>query len=181
MDKIEQLIPELTNAATRNAAFSKLVLFTQERLYWHIRKMVLVHDDANDILQNVYIKAWKAMDNFRGDSKIFTWLYRIASNETYTFLAQQRMKNFASTLEFEELLLSRMEADSYYEGDDMERKFQEAILTLPEKQRMVFNMKYYDEMKYDEIAEITGTSVGALKASYHHATKKIEAFIKTEV
>lgn len=142
--------------------------------------MVLVHDDANDILQNVYIKAWKALDNFRGDSQLFTWLYRIASNETYTFLAQQRTKNITSLMDYEDLLISRMESDAHYDGDAMQKKFQQAIQTLPEKQRMVFNMKYYDELKYDDIAEITGTSVGALKASYHHAVKKIETFIKNE-
>lgn len=177
-DKIETLIPSLQNATTRNTAFSQLVRLTQERLYWHIRKMVLVHDDANDVLQNVYIKAWKAIDNFRGDSKLFTWLYRIASNETYTFLAQQRMRNSLSSIDYEDLLISRMQSDAHYDGDEMQQKFQQALLTLPEKQRMVFNMKYYDELKYEEISEITGTSVGALKASYHHATKKIEAFIK---
>ena len=120
------------------------------------------------------------MESFRGESGLYTWLYRIATNETLTFLAQQRLKNVATSIDYEELMISRMEADAYYEGDDMMKKFQRAVLALPEKQRLVFNMRYYDDMKYEEIAKVTGTSEGALKASYHIAVKKIEQFIKEE-
>ena len=177
---IEDLLPRLMDAKERAGAFSSLVRLTQERLYWHIRKMVLVHDDADDVLQNTYLKAWRSLGTFRGDCQIYTWLYRIATNETLTFLASQRMKNVSSPVDYEDLMISRMEADVYYEGDEMQKKFQRAVLSLPEKQRLVFNMKYYDELKYEEISEITGTSVGALKASYHHAVKKIEQFVKDE-
>ena len=132
------------------------------------------------LLQNTYLKAWRSVESFRGESGLYTWLYRIATNETLTFLAQQRLKNVATSIDYEELMISRMEADAYYEGDEMMKKFQRAILALPEKQRLVFNMRYYDDMKYDEIAEVTGTSEGSLKASYHIAVKKIEQFIKEE-
>ncbi len=174
------LLHQLSDPKQRRKAFETLVKITKERLYWHIRKMVLVHDDADDILQNTYLKAWKSIDSFRGDSRLYTWLYKIATNETLTFLALQRMKNISTSIDYEDLMISRMEADVYYDGDEMQKKFQRAVMSLPEKQRLVFNMKYYEDMKYDDIAEITGTSVGALKASYHHAVKKIEQFIKSE-
>ena len=178
--KLEEIVPLLQDENSRSRAFSQLVRLTQSRLYWHIRKMVLVHEDADDVLQNTYLKAWKSLDSFRGDSGLYTWLYRIATNETLTFLAQQRLKNVATSIDYEELMISRMEADAYYEGDDRMKKFQRAVLSLPEKQRLVFNMRYYDDMKYEEIAKVTGTSEGALKASYHIAVKKIEQFIKEE-
>jgi RNA polymerase sigma-70 factor (ECF subfamily) len=174
------LLLQLSDSKQRRKAFDSLVKMTKERLYWHIRKMVLVHDDANDILQNTYLKAWKSIDSFRGESQLYTWLYKIATNETLTFLSLQRMRNISTPVDYEDLMISRMEADVYYDGDEMQKKFQRAIMSLPEKQRLVFNMKYYEDMKYDEISEITGTSVGALKASYHHAVKKIEQFIKNE-
>lgn len=178
--KLQEIVPLLQDEKTRSRAFSQMVRLTQSRLYWHIRKMVLVHEDADDVLQNTYLKAWKSMDSFRGDSGLYTWLYRIATNETLTFLAQQRLKNVATSIDYEELMISRMEADAYYEGDEMMKKFQRAVLSLPEKQRLVFNMRYYDDMKYEEIAKVTCTSEGALKASYHIAVKKIEQFIKEE-
>lgn len=158
-------------------AFSGLVRTYQERLYWHIRKMVLSHDDANDILQDVFMKAWKNIDSFRGDSQVFTWLYKIATNETLTFLANKRMKNINSLDEVEEVLLQNLQADNYFNGDDAQLQLQKAILTLPEKQRLVFNMRFYDDLNYEQISEVLGTSVGALKASYHHASKKIENFL----
>lgn len=179
-DRLEELIPLLKDKNKRNVAFNTLVKLTKQRLYWHIRKMVLVHEDADDVLQNTYVKVWKSIDNFRGDSALYTWLFRIATNETLTFLAQQRIKNVATSIEYEDLLISKMEADAYYDGDEMAKKFERAILSLPEKQRLVFNMKYYEDMKYEEISKITGTSEGALKASYHIAVKKIEQFIKEE-
>lgn len=161
----------------RAAAFSRLVKLLSRPLYWHIRKMILNHDDTNDVLQTTFMKAWSALDSFRGDSQIHTWMFRIATNETLTFLAAQRMRNVNSSLEMEELLLSNLKSDVYFNGDDIQRKLQEAILQLPEKQRIVFNMKYFSDMKYEEMEQILGTSVGALKASYHHAVKKIEAFL----
>lgn len=164
----------------KSKSFSKIVRTYQERLYWHIRQMVLVHDDANDVLQNTFLKAWKGLDNFRGDAKISTWLYRIATNETLTFLAQKRMKHTLSIDETEDLLLQKMQADAYFDGDEAQLKLQKAILTLPEKQRLVFNMRFYEEMPYKEMSKILDTSVGALKASYHHASKKVEKFLKTE-
>lgn len=177
---LQSIIPLLRDEKTRERAFSDLVRLTSSRLYWHIRRMVLVHDDADDVLQNTYLKAFRSFSSFRGESSLFTWLFRIATNETLTFLAKQRLCNVSSSLDYEELLISKMEADAYYDGDDMQAKFQRALVSLPEKQRLVFNLRYYDDMKYEEISRITGTSEGALKASYHIAVKKIEQFIKNE-
>lgn len=168
---------QLADKRTRTAAFSSLVRLYQERLYWHIRKMVLSHDDANDILQNTFMKAWNAIEGFRGDSQISSWLYRIATNETMTFLAARRMRNVAVMDDEEQLLMSQLHADSYFDGTEAEMKLQEAIITLPEKQRLVFNMKYFDDLTYDQMEAILETSVGALKASYHHAVKKIEKIL----
>lgn len=164
----------------KSQSFSEIVRTYQERLYWHIRQMVLVHDDANDVLQNTFLKAWKGIDNFRGDAQISTWLYRIATNETLTFLAQKRMRNTLSIDETEDVLLNTMKADTYFDGDEAEIKLQKAILTLPEKQRLVFNMRFYQEIPYEQMSEILDTSVGALKASYHHARKKVEEFLNKE-
>ena len=179
-DELDKLTLELKDDKLRSAAFSKIVELLSKPIYWHIRKMVLSHDDADDLLQNTFLKAWQALDTFRGDSQIHTWMYKIASNETLTFLAQQRMKNTSSSLEMEELLLNNLRADSYFDGDELQRRLQEAILTLPEKQRLVFNMRYYDNIPYEEMAVICNNSVGALKASYHHAVKKIEAIFKED-
>ncbi len=176
----EELMFQLNQANTKAAAFSIVVRKYQERLYWHIRKMVLSHDDANDILQNTFLKAWKGIDNFRGDSLISTWLYKIATNETLTFLANKRMQNITSMDELEEVLAQNLEADKYFDGDEAQLKLQKAILTLPEKQRLVFNMKYFDDLTYEEMEAILDTSVGALKASYHIAVKKIEKYLTEE-
>lgn len=176
----EELMFQLNQANTKAAAFSMVVRKYQERLYWHIRKMVLSHDDANDILQNTFLKAWKGIDNFRGDSLISTWLYKIATNETLTFLANKRMRNTTSMDELEEVLAQNLEADKYFDGDEAQLKLQKAILTLPEKQRLVFNMKYFDDLTYEEMEAILDTSVGALKASYHIAVKKIEKYLTEE-
>ncbi len=175
------IIKQLSDSKTRTAAFGEIVRSNQERLYWHIRKMVLCHDDANDVLQNVFMKAWRSIATFRGDSKISTWLYRIATNEVFTFLEQQKKHHTISADGAEQELFARMKADSYFDGNEAEEKLQKAILTLPEKQRMVFNMKYFDDMSYAEMEEVLGTSIGALKASYHHAYKKIERMLKEEV
>ena len=171
-----ELIEQLKNPRSQGKAFSLVVRKYQERLYWHIRKMVLSHDDANDILQNTFLKAWKALDSFRGDSQISTWLYRIATNETFTFLTNKRMRNVLSMDDEETFLLQNLQTDSYFNGDDLQLKLQKAILTLPEKQRLVFNMKYFEDITYDQMEAILGTTAGALKASYHHASKKIEKY-----
>ena len=164
----------------RSKTFSEVVRTYQERLYWHIRKMVLSHDDADDVLQNTFLKAWNGLDNFRGDSQISTWLYKIATNETLTFLANKRMRIISSLDEMEDVLLQNLEADNYFDGDEVQMELQKAILALPEKQRLVFNMRFYDNLPYEQMSEILETSVGALKASYHHASKKIEKHFAEE-
>ena len=176
----EELVLQLNQPNRRAGAFSAIVRTYQERLYWHIRKMVLSHDDANDVLQNTFMKAWNGLDGFRGDAKISTWLYRIATNETLTFLANRNMRNQNSIDDVDEALLQNLKADNYFNGDEIQLKLQNAILTLPEKQRLVFNMKYFDDITYDEMESILGTSVGALKASYHYAVKKIEKYFSEE-
>jgi len=182
MDAVDQeLIDRLMAPSTRTSAFSVVVRTYQERLYWHIRKMVLSHEDANDVLQNTFMKAWSGIDGFRGDARFSSWLYRIATNETLTFLTNKRMRNIASMEDEEQLLLNQLHADSFFNGDEAQMKLQEAILGLPEKQRLVFNMKYFDDLTYDQMEEILQTSVGALKASYHHAVKKIGKFLEQEI
>lgn len=161
-------------------AFELIVAYFGEKLYWQIRKLVYSHEDANDILQNTFIKAWMNIEMFRGEAKLSTWFYKIAVNESITFLNKQRNMNQLSIDEEASFLSERLESDTYFDGDELELRLQNAIIKLPEKQRIVFNMRYYDEMPYDEISEILGTSVGALKASYHHAVKKIEEFFKQD-
>ncbi|MCE5206485.1 MAG: RNA polymerase sigma factor [Porphyromonadaceae bacterium] len=173
----EILLEELRNLITSRKGFAHLVSEYSERLYWQIRKMVLSHDDANDILQDVFIKAWTNLENFRGESKLTTWLYRIAINESITFLNKKRTQNNISIDDEDTFLLNTIESDEYFDGDEAQKLLQKAILTLPDKQRLVFQMKYFDEMKYEDMSEILGTSVGALKASYHHAVKKIEKIL----
>ena len=181
MEKIDEkeLIQMFSDENQRRKAFSILVKQYSESLYWQIRKMVLSHDDANDVLQNTFIKAWNGLDGFRGDSMISTWLYKIATNETITFLAAKRLRNNVTMDDGESLLMQHLQSDSYFDGNEIQLKLQKAILTLPEKQRLVFNMKYFDDITYDEMETILGTSAGALKASYHHAVKKIEEYLKT--
>lgn len=176
----KRLLEQFRDPSSRNLAFSELVNRYQERLYWHIRRIVINHDDADDVLQNTFIKAFKNLDKFREDSQLFTWLYRIATNEALTFLKKKKKHIFVSMDDVSHQLSSTLESDPELSGDAIQLKLQQAILTLPTKQRLVFNMKYFDEMKYEEIAEVTGTSIGALKASYHHAVKKIEVFIKQQ-
>lgn len=158
-------------------AFHELVTTYQEKLYWHIRKIVIDHDDADDIIQNVFLKAWNNIDSFRGDSSIFTWLYRIATNESLTFLSQKRKKKGLFSSSEENYLLEKLNADDYFDGEEIKRKLMEAVIKLPEKQRLIFNMKYFDGLKYEEIAAILNLTTGALKASYHHAVKKIEDYL----
>lgn len=174
----EDLLRLFKDKNTQNKAFGDITKKYRERLYWHIRKMVIRHEDADDLLQKTFIKAWKALENFRGDSKLYTWLYRIATNETLSFLEQQKRRNEASFQVYEQYLSQNLMSDEYFNGDHAQALLQKAILTLPEKQRIVFNMKYFDEIKYRDMAEILDTSEGALKASYHHAVKKIEEYIK---
>ena len=163
--------------ALQHKAFEQIVNFYSENIYWKIRRMVLSHDDANDLLQNTFIKAWMSIDLFRGESKISTWLYKIAVNESITFLNKERAKNNVS-LDNELLHLSdNLTANAYFDGDEAQIKRQKAILTLPDKQRLVFNLRYFDEMPYEEMSVFLDTSVGALKASYHHASKKVEDFL----
>lgn len=176
----QELLALFKDNEKRNYAFNLIVRKYQEKLYWHIRKIVIKHDDADDILQNTFIKVWKGLDRFRADSKLYTWLYRIATNESLTFLKQQKTKYLMPIVDYEHHLKETLESDEYFNGDEIQRKLQKAILDLPEKQRVVFNMKYFDEMKYDDMAEILKTSVGALKASYHHAVKKIENYFKDD-
>ena len=172
----KELIPRLQDPATRRKAFEEVVKSYGEPLYWQIRRMVLDHDDANDLLQNTFIKAWTNLDQFRGDARLSTWLYRIALNECLNFINKQKAQNKFSIDDEESSVVSQLEGDPYFDGDETQRMFQEAIHTLPEKQRMIFQMKYFQEMKYEDISDIMGTTVGALKASYHHAVKKIEDF-----
>ncbi|WP_439559339.1 RNA polymerase sigma factor [Dyadobacter sp.] len=173
----EELLSLFANPETRRNAFNQLVRKYQQKVYWLVRKMVIDHDDANDVTQDVFIKAWTALENFRGDSKFYTWLYRIASNEAINFLNKKRRKYFVPIYDVEGELAEKLEADPDVSGDAIQLKLQKAILKLPEKQRLVFNLKYFEELPYEEISEITGTSVGALKASYHWASKKIEDYL----
>ena len=175
------MIQMLKDEKQNRRAFEQLVKEFSQSLYWQIRKMVLCHDDANDVLQNTLIKAWSNITQFRGESRISTWLFRIAINETYTFLNKERQRSQASMTDLEDMMVQNLQSDPYFSGDETEIKLQKAVLSLPEKQRLVFNMKYYDDLKYEEISDILGTSVGALKASYHYAVQKIENFMKLDM
>ena len=170
------LLQEFRIPATREKAFTAIIKKYQEKLYWHIRRMVIHHEDANDVLQNVFIKVWNGLDNFREDAQLYTWLYRIATNESLTYLEQQKKKS-AVSIDNENSTTSQLKADKDFDANKIEWKLQLAIQELPEKQRLVFNLRYYDEMPYEEMSRVLETSEGALKASYHHAVKKIEDFI----
>jgi RNA polymerase sigma-70 factor (ECF subfamily) len=172
-----ELLEQFRIESSRNFAFHQLVTKYQKRVYWQVRRIVIDHDDANDVVQNVFIKVWKNLAGFKETSQLYTWLYRIAVNEALTFIKQKRAPLFISFEKVEYGLSRKLEDDSYFKGNEIEKKLQKALLTLPEKQRIVFNYRYYDNMKYEEMSEVLGTSVGALKASYHHAAKKIEAFL----
>lgn len=174
----QQILDSLKDPSQKELAFRLLISKYKERLYWHIRKMVLNHDDADDVLQNSLIKVWNGLDLFRGESSIFTWLYRIATNESITFLNQRKRRMLPGLNEANEFLVENLESDPYFDGDEWQLLLQKAIAVLPDKQRLVFNMKYFDEVKYEDMAEILDTSVGALKASYHHAVKKVEEYLK---
>jgi RNA polymerase sigma factor (sigma-70 family) len=164
--------------STREQGFTAIIRKYQERLYWHVRRLVMDHDDANDVLQNVFVKVWKNLEGFREDAQLYTWLYKIATNECLTFLEKQKKNTSISLSDVETGLSNTLKADAQFDPNKLEWKLQRAILSLPEKQRIVFNLRYYDEMPYEEMSRVLSTSEGALKASYHHAVKKIEEFIK---
>jgi RNA polymerase sigma factor (sigma-70 family) len=172
-----ELLIEFRNPSTKERAFTAIIKKYQEKLYWHIRRMVIDHDDANDVLQNVFIRIWNGLANFRENSQLYTWMYRIATNECLTFLEQQKKKSAVSLSDVESGLSNQIKADKHFDASRLEWKLQLAIQQLPEKQRVVFNLRYYDEMPYEEMSKVLETSEGALKASYHHAVKKIEDFI----
>ena len=179
MQDEKEFIFSLLNPKTQNEAFQRLMQDYQKPLYNHVRNIVLSHDDADDVLQNTFVKVFQNLKNFKGDSKLFTWMYRIATNEALTFLNQKAKKSGISSVELQNKAIDNLKADVYFDGDEIQIKLQKAIAQLPDKQQLVFKMKYFEDLKYEEISEIVGTSVGALKASYHHAVKKIEAFVTT--
>jgi RNA polymerase sigma-70 factor (ECF subfamily) len=172
-------LSELSNPKMQNDAFKKLLEIYQKPLYFHIRGIVLNHDDADDVLQNTFIKVFSNVKNFKGDSKLYSWMYRIATNESLSFLQQKAKKSGITNEELQSKAINNLESDVYFEGDEIQLKLQKAIAILPEKQKLVFKMKYFEEMKYEEMSQVLDTSVGALKASYHIASKKIEEFLKS--
>lgn len=176
----ELIVEKIQNEETRTYGFNLLVREYQERIYWHVRKMVIDHDDADDLVQEIFVKVWKNLSKFRADSKLYTWVYRIATNECLNFLKKKKQRYFLPIHDLEGELLEKLTASFDPSGEEVQLKLQQALLKLPDKQRMVFNMKYFDEMKFSEIAAITNTSEGALKASYHHAVKKVEHFINSD-
>ncbi|WP_223845499.1 RNA polymerase sigma factor [Flavobacterium selenitireducens] len=174
----QEFIKRLLDPKTQNEAFRKLMHDYKRPLYAHIRSIVIDHDDADDVLQNTFVKVFQFLSGFKGDSKLFSWMYRIATNEAITFLKQKARKSGISNEALQSKMVDNLESDIHYDGNEMELKLQKAVALLPEKQRLVFNMKYFQEMKYEAISDILGTSVGALKASYHHAVRKIEDYVK---
>lgn len=173
----KELLLKIRNPDSRNYGFNMLVRTYQQRVYWHVRKMVIDHDDANDLTQEIFIKIHKYIDTFREDSQLFTWIYRIATNECLSFLNKKKRKFFLPIEDVTQQLIAKVDNDPDLNGDEIQKRLQKAILQLPDKQRLVFNMKYFDDMPYEQMAEVTKTSVGALKASFHHAVKKIEEYL----
>ena len=178
MQEEKEFIKDLLNPKTQNEAFKKLLCDYQKPLYNHIRNIVLNHDDADDILQNTFVKIFQYLKNFKGDSKLFSWMYRIATNESITFLNQKAKRNGTTSQAIQSKIIDNLKADTYFDGSEIQIKLQKAINLLPEKQQLVFKMRYFEEIKYEDLSETLGTSVGALKASYHHAVKKIENYMK---
>ncbi len=172
-----EILSKFQDERTRNEAFNLLLKKYQQKIYWHVRRMVIDHDDADDLVQDIFIKIWKNLPGFRSDAQLYTWMYRIATNECITFLNKKKQKNNIPLDEVSYELADTLADSTYLSGDKVQLKLQRALLTLPDKQRLVFNMKYYDDMKYEEMSEVLGTSVGALKASFHLAVKKIEAYL----
>ena len=175
----KDFIQKLLNPKTQNEAFQILLSQYQRPLYHHIRNIVLNHDDADDVLQNTFIKVFQHLKGFKGDSKLFSWMYRIATNEAITFINQKAKRNGTTSEALKSKIVENLKSDSFFDGTEIQIKLQKAIVTLPEKQQLVFKMKYFEEMKYEDMSEILGTSVGALKASYHHAVKKIENYVNS--
>lgn len=173
----KELLLKIRNPDSRNYGFNMLVRTYQQRVYWHVRKMVIDHDDADDLTQEIFIKIHKYIDTFREDSQLFTWIYRIATNECLSFLNKKKRKFFLPIEDVTQALIAKVDNDPDLNGDEIQKRLQKAILQLPDKQRLVFNMKYFDDMPYEQMAEVTKTSVGALKASFHHAVKKIEEYL----
>ncbi len=173
-----EIIADILENRNPQEAFKELIIKYQKPLYWHIRKIVIDHDDTDDILQNTFIKAWHSIREFKQQSKLYTWLYRIATNEALMFLRKRKRRFFTS---FEDEIIQKLTTDPFFDGDEADLNFQKAILSLPTKQRIVFNMRYFDEMSYEEMSEILNTSVGALKASYHHAVKKLQKILKDAI
>jgi len=176
----KDILQKLKDENSRNEGFSLIVEKYSQQLYYHIRRMVISHEDANDLVQDTFIKAYTNLDKFRFDSAIYTWIYRIGTNTCLNFLDKKKRQYTFTALSFEDKLANKLESDEYFDGDEIQKKLQKAILTLPPKQRLVFNMRYYEELKYDEISEILNTSVGGLKASYHHAVTKVEKYLKQD-
>lgn len=174
------LISRLQNDDTKETAFRELLSLYKERLYWHIRKIVISHDDTDDVLQNTFIKIFRSIDNFKGDSKLYSWMYRIATNESITHINKNAKRLKISNEEVQNNVINNLQADVYFEGNDIQIKLQRAIATLPQKQQLVFNMRYFDDMKYKDMANVLETSEGALKASYHIAAKKIQTFLTSD-
>ncbi len=179
MQEEKDFIKELLDPKTQNVAFQKLLRDYQKPLYNHIRNIVLNHDDTDDVLQNTFVKVFQHLKNFKGDSKLFSWMYRIATNEAITFINNKAKRNGTTSEAMQTKIVENLQSDSYFDGNDIQIKLQKAISLLPEKQQLVFKMKYFEEIKYENMSEILGTSVGALKASYHHAVKKIEEFMNS--
>lgn len=173
----ELLLSQLKSSASREKAFRELITLYKERLYWHIRKIVISHDDTDDVLQNTFIKVYKNIDNFKGDSKLYSWMYRIATNESITHINKNAKRMQITNEEVQMHAVNNLQSDVHFDGDEIQLKLQQAIATLPQKQQLVFNMKYFDDMKYKDMSEVLETSEGALKSSYHIAVKKIEAFL----
>ena len=178
MQDEKEFIQELLNPKTQNSAFEKLLRDYQRPLYNQIRNIVLNHDDAHDVLQNTFVKVFKHLKNFKGDSKLFSWMYSIATNEAITFINQKSKRNGTTSEAMQTKIVENLKADEYFDGSEIQIKLQKAIVLLPEKQQLVFKMRYFEEIKYEDMSEILGTSVGALKASYHHAVKKVEDYMK---
>lgn len=176
----KEFLDSLKNIDTRKHSFSQLVRLSSEPLYWKIRSIVYTHEDSNDILQNVWMKVWTNLDSYRGEAKLSSWLFRIAINESLTFLTREKKQLKMDESEFNDYMINQLESDSYFDGDEASLKLEKAILNLPERQKLVFQMKYFQDMKYSEISEILETSEGALKASYHHAVKKIEEYLEND-
>lgn len=173
----EELLTRFANPREREFAFTQLVKKYQQKLYWHIRRIVISHEDADDVIQNTFIKIWKNLHNFKGESQLYTWFYRIATNESITFINNRKKRALVSMDDSDEYLINTLKADKNFNASAAEWKLQQAILMLPEKQRIVFNLRYFDEMPYEEMSKILDTTEGALKASYHHAVKKVEDYL----